>query len=424
MRTPVVTALDIGSSYIRALIAQQTPDGRLEIKGMGETPSEGIDKGLVKDIQAVSSCIKTALQAAEDQAECKAENIYLNITGEHIRSHSAMGRISISGPLSNEPSEITEDHIFQVVNDAKNSVKVQKGFERLQILHGIPQYFDIDDQNEIFNPINMNGYHLTSHVLLILADITSIRNLLRCVEVAGYAVDTENIVLSHLASAYSTLSEDERKLGAVLIDIGGGTCDISFYNKGNLIQTAVTPMAGNNISRDLAIGLRTTINHAEFIKTEYGSAIVDSIDPNAEITVEGISGRSSATYKVAHVSMIIQSRLNEFMETCYQFIKSAYPPELITAGVVVCGGSSKLTQIDKFTSELFNMPVKQGYPDLSRLSGPISRLEDPAYATAIGLLYYGMDQNKDSKGGRLPGFKMPGEGWMTKILNYLKDFFS
>jgi cell division protein FtsA len=422
MKASIITALDIGSSFVRVLIAQSNSEGRVEIKGIGEVTSEGMDKGLVKDIQAVSECIKAAMQQAETLAGCKAENIYINITGEHIRSHSVMGRISISGPLSNTPSEINEEHITQVVNDAKNSVKVQKGFERLQILHGLPQYFDIDDQKEVYNPVNMTGYHLTSHVLLVLADITSIRNLLKCVEVAGYFVDPDHIVLSHIAAGLSTLSDDERRLGSVLIDIGGGCCDIAFYNKGNLIQTAVTPIAGNNISRDLAIGLRTTLTHAESIKLEYGSAISDNTDSGREIAVEGISGRSSTNYKLSHISMIIQSRLAEFMEACYQFIKTAYPPELITAGVVITGGTAKLRDIDSFTSDLFNLPVKIGYPDLSRLSGAISRLEDPSYATAIGLIYYGMDQIRDSKTFTLPKLKFGNENVFKKITKYLKDF--
>lgn len=422
MKVLTVTALDVGSSYVRVLIAQTNNEGRIEIKGIGEVPSEGMDKGLVKDIQAVSVCIKKAMEQAEELANCKVENIYINITEEHIRSHSVMGRISISGPLSNMPSEITEDHITQVINDAKNSVKVQKGFERLQILHGVPQYFDIDDQKEIYNPVNMTGYHLTSHVLLILADITSIRNLLKCVEVAGYFVNPENIVLSHIAAGLSTLSEDEKRLGSVLIDIGGGCCDIAFYNKGNLIQTAVTPMGGNNITRDLAIGLRTTITHAEIVKIQYGSALTDSVDPAEEVTVEGISGRSSTDYKTSHISMIIQSRLSEFMESCYQFIKAAYPLEMITAGVVLTGGTAKLRDIDAFVSDMFNLPVKTGYPDLSRLSGAISRLEDPSYATAIGLIYYGMDKHADLKSVSTTKFKLGKTNIFNKVYSYIKDY--
>jgi cell division protein FtsA len=422
MKANIITALDIGSSFVRVLISQITNEGRIEIKGIGEVPSEGMDKGLVKDIQAVSSCIRSAMQVAEEIAGCKAENIYINVTGEHIRSHSVMGRISISGPLSNVPSEITSDHIAQVVNDAKNSVKMLKGFERLQILHGVPQYFDIDDQKEIYNPVSMTGYHLTSHVLLILADITSIRNLLKCVEVAGYYVDTDNIVLSHIAAGMATLSDDEKRLGSVLIDIGGGCCDIAFYNKGNLIQTSVTPMAGNNITRDLAIGLRTTITHAEIVKIENGSADTDNLDPVKEIAVDGISGRSSTNYKLSHVSMIIQSRLTEFMEACYQFIKAAYPLELITAGVILTGGTAKLKDIDTFTSELYNLPVKIGYPDLSKLSGAISRLEDPSYATAIGLLYYGLDRVKDVKVSHKPGLRFGKGNLISKVTSYLKEF--
>ncbi|MBM4398959.1 MAG: cell division protein FtsA [Candidatus Cloacimonetes bacterium] len=422
MKASVITALDIGSSFVRVLVSHMDNEGRIEIKGIGEVPSEGMDRGLVKDIQAVAGCIKTAIQQAEEAADCKAENIYINITGEHIRSQSVMGRISISGTNSNLPSEISENHIVQVVNDAKNSIKVQKGFDRLQIMHGLPQYFDIDDQNEIYNPVNMTGYHLTSHVLLVLADITAIRNLLKCIEVAGYCVNPENIVLSHIAAGLATLSDDEKRLGSVLIDIGGGCCNIAFYNKGNLIQTSVTPMAGNNITRDLAIGLRTTISHAEKVKVEYGNAVTDNLEQNDEVQVDGISGRSSSKYKLSHISMIIQSRLSEFMETCYQFIKSAYPPELITAGVVLTGGTAKLKNVDSFTADLFNLPVKIGYPDLSRLSGAISRLEDPSYATAIGLLYYGMDQHKDTKSSILPKLGFNPKGLFGKVFKYVKDY--
>ncbi|HOV16578.1 MAG TPA: cell division protein FtsA [Candidatus Cloacimonadota bacterium] len=422
MRANIITALDIGSSFVRVLIAQINSDGSLEIKGMSEVPSEGMDKGLVKDIQAVSVCVKSALQNAEEASGFKAENIYLNITGEHIRSQSVMGRISISGSLSNSPSEITEEHITQVINDAKNSIKIQKGFERMQILHGLPQYFDIDDQKEIYNPVNMTGYHLTAHVLLILADITSIRNLLKCVEVAGYHVESNNIVLSHIASALATLSDDEKRLGSILIDAGGGCCDIAFFNKGNLIQTAVTPVAGNNITRDLAIGLRTTLSQAELIKLEYGSAVSAPEEENKEITVEGISGRSSSKYRLSHVSMIIQSRLTEFMEACYQFIKNAYPPELITAGVVLTGGTAKLKNIDNFVADLFNLPVKIGYPDLSRLSGAISRLEDPAYATAIGLIYYAADQKREGRQSALPKVKLTKDNIFKKIIAFIKEY--
>jgi cell division protein FtsA len=181
-------------------------------------------------------------------------------------------------------------------------------------------------------------------------------------------------------------------------------------------------MAGNNITRDLAIGLRTTITHAEVVKIENGSADTENLDPVKEIAVDGISGRSSTNFKLSHISMIIQSRLSEFMEACYQFIKAAYPLELITAGVILTGGTAKLKDIDSFTSELFNLPVKIGYPDLSRLSGAISRLEDPCYATSIGLLYYGLDGVKETKSSFLPKLKFGKENLLTKILAYLKDY--
>ncbi|MCK9309387.1 MAG: cell division protein FtsA [Candidatus Cloacimonetes bacterium] len=422
MKNNIITALDIGSSFVRAIIAKEVGGGRLEIMGIGETTSEGIERGIVKDIQALSVTVAKALNDAEKAANTTAQNIHTNITGEHIKTHIGDGRISIPTETPNEPGEITLDHVEQVINDAKNSVKIQKGFERYRILHGIPHNFVIDNQDDIHNPINMSGFHLIAKVYAILSELTPLRNLSKCIELAGYSIEPENFILNHIAVSEAVLNEDERRLGAIVLDIGGGTCDLAIYSRGSLEKTVVIPMAGKNITEDLAIGLKTTIDNAEYIKLEYGNALSSSVDQSLEIDVEGISGRAGSRKTQFLVSNVIQHRVQEMLSTCYSKAKDFYTPELVTAGIVLCGGTANLNNIGAILSEAFNLHVKIATPDLSRLNGMISRLEDPAYATAIGILYHaaGQDTEPSGKSFNLSNLKTSKIADMFKKI--LKDF--
>jgi cell division protein FtsA len=414
----IITALDVGTTKICAIIASYAEDSKLEVKGIGWSESDGLDKGVVKDIQAASESIRKALEEAETQAKCDAVNIFMGITGEHIRSINTIGRISISGPLGNEPSEIQQEHVDQVLEDAKKSIRIQKGMERLQILHGIPQFYEIDGQDSIQNPINMSGFHLTAHVNIVLADITAIRNLKKCVELAGYEVD--EIVLEHIACSLSILTDVEKKLGCVLIDLGGGTSDISVFYQNSLFATYVVPTGGNNVTNDLAIGLRTTPKFAEYLKIEYGNCQSQTVDENQEVIVEGISGRSSTSQKTRHISMIIQHRMDEILSQCYRTAVQNYLPDRLTAGVVLTGGGSLIKNTSDLAIGIFNLPVKIGYPDISKLSGPISRMEDPQYATVIGLLYYAMDNDLYLKQNLLSG--KTSRFSLSKIIDFFKEF--
>ena len=422
MKHSILTALDIGSSFIRVIIAKEVGGNRLEILGIGEAESDGIERGIVKDIQALSACVAKAIGDAEKAANAPAQNIHANITGEHVRTHFGDGRISIPTETPNEPGEITLDHVEQVINDAKNSVKIQKGFERFRILHGIPHNFVIDNQDDIHNPVNMNGFHLIAHVYAILAELTPLRNLSKCIELAGYTIEPENFVLNHIAIAESVLSEDERRLGALVLDIGGGTCDLAIYSRGSLEKILVVPMAGKNITEDLAIGLKTTLDNAEYLKLEFGNALASSVDPNIELDVEGISGRAGSRKTQYTLSHVIQHRVEEMLSLCYNKAKDFYTPELVTAGIVLCGGTANLTNIDAVLSDAFNLHVKIATPDLSRLNGMISRLEDPAYATAVGILYYaaGQEVEPSSKSFNLSNLKS--SKLVDKFKKILKDF--
>lgn len=426
MSKTIITALDIGSTTVRSIIAALEPKNKLSVLGTGVCPSEGIEKGVVKDIQALSAAIAKSLNMAENAADTKAQNIYANITGEQLRTQIGDGRISIPTEIPHEPGEIGQEHVDQVIADAKNSVKIQKGFERHKILHGIPHDFIIDTQDDITNPIKMNGFHLTAKVLTILFEVTPLRNLAKCIELAGYEIDPASFVLNHVANSYSVLSDDERRLGSILIDMGGGTCDISIYYNSILEKILVIPMAGKAITEDLAIGLKTTLSSAEYIKTQYGSAITDEADQSIEIEVEGISGRSSTCRTKYLVSHVIQHRVEEMLSICYNRSRDFYNPGTVTAGVIICGGSANLEHIDSAVTNAFNLQVKLARPDQSRFTDYQEHLNDPAFATAIGILYYAMGfehepPSKSMKLGKISK-KLDTSKIMEKIKSILKDF--
>ncbi len=424
MRDNILTALDIGSSRLRAAMVKYKTPEHLEILGQTELASAGIEKGIVKDIQAVSDCVAKVLGELETLATTKVVNLFANITGEHIRSHMGDGRISIPTLNPNEPGEIEQSHVDQVINDAKNGIKIQKGFERSQILHGIPQGYVIDGQDDIRNPLRMNGFHLITKVYTIFADITPLRNLSKSIELAGYEIEPENFALNHIAIANAILSEDERRLGTILIDIGGGTCDISLFHRGVLEKVLVVPMAGSSITEDLAIGLKTTIANAEYIKTHYGVALASSVDPELELDVEGISGRDSVRRSQQLVSHVIQHRVEEMLSLCYDRLKNHYTPELVTAGIVLTGGTAKLQEIGKVVESSFNLPVKIAAPELGRLSGNVGHFNDPGYATLVGLLHWAVSLDRElpapvSRLARLRESKLT-----DKIVKIYKDLTS
>jgi len=422
MKNNIITALDIGSTMVRSIIAKTLANGRLEILGIGECPSEGIERGIVKDIQALSNQVKKSLEDAENAADTDATNIYANITGEHIRTQLGDGRIAIPTETPNEPGEISIDHVEQVINDAKNSVKIQKGFERHKILHGIPHDYIIDSQDDIRNPVNMNGFHLTAKVLTILSELTPLRNITKCIELSGYDMDPDNYVLSHVALSHSVLSEDERRLGAILMDVGGASCDISIYNRGALEKVLVIPMAGIAITEDLAIGLKTTIASAEYIKTQYGNAIANDVDQSLEIDVEGISGRAGTRRPQYLVSHVIQHRVEEMLAMCYNRSKDFYTPELVTAGIILTGGSAKLEGISSSITNAFNLQVKIAKPNLAKLEGSTSRLDDPAFATAVGILYYAMGFEHEPQTRSFNLGDLGNSKFVDKLKKIIKDF--
>jgi cell division protein FtsA len=415
----IITAIDIGTTKICAIIAETDESGSLEIIGIGTGKSEGLSNGIVTDIMKAAKSVNDAIGEAEQMAETKAVNIYIGLAGEHMKSQNTIGRISLSA--GSKPCEITKEHVHDVIANSKNNVKIQQGNEKLDIIHAIPQFYEIDGQQGITNPINMSGFNLTAYVHIVMADINTIQNIKKCVEISGYKI--EDIVLEPIASSLAVLNDVEEELGSILIDIGGGTTDIAVFYKKSIQFSAVLPLGGTNITQDLSVGLLTSPDSAEKLKIINGNAISSDSKEAEEIVVEGISGRESTRTKLSFISEIIEARMREILEGAYRILHDEHNLKLITAGLTITGGASLLKNCDKLAQEIFNMSTKIGYPDLTKLKGPKERLENPKYATAVGILYYAFElyNESDSKIRNMLR-KDPISGFFKKILNSFKDY--
>ncbi len=415
-----VTAIDIGTTKICVIISEFIEEGKLEVKGIAIGPSSGLVNGHVVDMLRASKTIKETIADAEEKAGCKARNIYVGIAGDHIKSQNTLGRISLT--TGSEPCEITQEHVDNVITNSKNNVKIQQGNERLDIIHAIPQDYEIDGQGGILNPVNMSGFNLTAYVHIVMADINTLRNISKCVEIAGYkVVDT---FLEPLASSHAVLNDVEKDLGSVLIDIGGGTTDIAVFHKGSIRYSAVIPLGGTNITHDLSIGLQTSPNNAEKIKIDLGNALAPQVEEDEIIEIEGIGGREPKKKKLRYVANIIEARMREILDDAYRSLEENQELSLINAGLTITGGASQLENADRLAEDIFNMSTKLGYPDLSKLSGPVELLENPRFSTSVGILYHIIEKLADEN-TKIQIIKDTGNGigeMLKKVIDYLKDY--
>jgi len=415
-----ITAIDIGTTKICVIIATVKEDLDLEVKGISVGPSIGLVNGVVVDMMKASKSIKDAIEIAEEMSDLPAKNLYVGIAGDHIKSQNTLGRISLT--TGSEPCEIDQDHVENVITNSKNNVKIQQGNERLDIIHAIPQYYEIDGQDGILNPVNMSGFNLSAYVHIVMADINTLRNISRCVEIAGYKVN--DIFLEPLASSHAVLNEVEKNLGSILIDIGGGTTDIAVFYKGSIRFSGVIPLGGTNITHDLSIGLHTSPANAEDIKINMGNSIAADVSEESVIEIEGIGGRDSKKKRLRYVVDIIEARMREILEGSYRILNEHHELKLITAGLTITGGASLLRNSEILSEEIFNMSTKIGYPDLSKLTGPIERLNNPKFATTVGILYHVLEQfqNEDIKIQQIKTVKDPFKNFIEKISSFFKDY--
>lgn len=404
-----IASLDIGTTKICTIIAEIEEDSQPKIIGVGRVPSEGLRKGVVVNLEKTVQSIENAIDKAENMAGVMIDEVYVGIAGDHIRSYNGRGVVAVTG----DDNEITEGDIRRVIDSAK---AVVMPIDR-EIIHVIPQEFIVDDQRGIKDPLGMSGVRLEAEVHIVTGAITSAQNICRSVERAGIKV--KDLVLEPLASSYAVLSDDEKELGVILIDMGGGTTDIAMFFEGCIRHTSVVALGGGNVTNDIALCLRTPIEQAETVKLKHGSTLNSDKESNDEtIDIPGIGGRPNRKVSKGLLTDIIQPRVEEILRLAYGEIKKSEYANLMATGAVLTGGGALLKGSIEIAEEVFDMPVKLGIP--RGFTGLVDLVKNPIYATGIGLILYAL-KNKDELEGILTGGEI---GLFERIWDRMKMWFS
>jgi len=374
----LVVALDIGTSKVAALVAELRPDGSLEVLGMGGHESKGLKKGVVVNIESTVNAVQRALEEAELMADCKIATAFTGIAGSHIRSFNSTGMVAI------KDREVSALDVERAIDTAK-AVNIPTD---QQILHVLRQEFIIDGQEDVREPIGMSGVRLEVKVHIVTGAVSAAQNIVKCVRRCGLEVN--DLILQPLASSRAVLSEDEKDLGVCLVDIGGGTSDIAVFTHGAIRHTAVIPIAGDQITNDIAMALRTPTAEAELIKVRHGVALRQLADPNEMIEVPGIGDRAPRVMSRQTLAEVIEPRAEELFSLVQQVLRESGYEELLSSGIVLTGGSSLMQGMTELGEEILHMPVRIGLP---RYAGGLAEVvRSPRYATAMGLLLEGAQQ--------------------------------
>jgi cell division protein FtsA len=398
----LVVALDIGTSKVVALVAELRPDGTLEILGMGGHESKGLKKGVVVNIEATVHAVQRALEEAELMADCKIASAFTGIAGSHIKSFNSTGMVAI------KDREVGALDVERAIETAK-AVNIPTD---QQILHVLRQEFIIDGQEDVREPIGMSGVRLEVKVHIVTGAVSAAQNIVKCVRRCGLEVN--DLILQPLASSRAVLSEDEKDLGVCLVDIGGGTSDIAVFTHGAIRHTAVIPIAGDQITNDIAMALRTPTADAELIKVRQGVALRQLADPNEMIEVPGIGDRGPRVMSRQTLAEVIEPRAEELFSMVQQVLRESGFEELLSSGVVLTGGSAVMRGMVELGDEIFLMPVRVGVP---RYSGGVAEgVRSPRYATAVGLLLEGVQQLRQGQLSRQ-------DGSMRAVLSRMREWF-
>ena len=373
----MIVALDIGTSKVVALVGEVNENGKLDVIGIGKHPSRGMKKGVVVNIDATIDAIQRAVEEAELMAGVNIQTVYAGIAGSHIRSMNSHGVVAI------KEKEVAVMDVERVMDSAR-AIAIPAD---QRILHVLPQEFIIDDQGDIREPIGMSGVRLEANVHIVTSAQSAAQNIVKCVERCG--LDVDDVILEQVASSYAVLQDDERELGVCIVDIGGGTSDIAVYLNGAIHHTAVIPVAGDQVTNDIAVAIRTPTVHAEKIKIQYGSALRQLVE-DYEIEVPGVGEREARTMSTQTLASVIEPRYEElFLMVLDELRRSGYESR-IGAGIVLTGGSACMQGVVELAEEVFHMPVRVGVPrDLGGLKGEV---ENPMHSTGVGLLLYGSAQ--------------------------------
>jgi cell division protein FtsA len=374
----IIVGLDIGTSKIVAIVAEMKPDGAFEIIGMGTHPSRGLKKGVVVNIETTVAAIQRALEEAELMADCKISDVLTGIAGSHVRSFNSQGMVPI------KDKEVSQIDIDRVIETAK-AVQIPND---QQILHILNQEFIIDGQEDVREPLGMSGVRLEVKVHIVTGAVSAAQNIIKCVRRCG--LEVRDLVLQPLASATAVVSEDEKDLGVCLIDIGGGTTDMAVFTHGAIRHTAVIPIAGDQITSDIAMALRTPTKDADDIKMKHGCALSQLADPQEMIEVPGVGDRAAKQLSRKTLAEVIEPRVEELYSLVQSELRRSGYEELLSSGIVLTGGSSMMQGMVELGEEIFHMPVRVGQPSYN--GGLAEVVRHPRYSTAMGLLIEGMEQ--------------------------------
>ena len=385
----LLVGLDIGTSKIAAIVAEIKPEGGFEIIGMGSHPSRGLKKGVVVNIDTTVNAIQRALEEAELMADCKIREVYTGIAGSHIRSFNSQGMVAI------KDQEVAQSDIERAVDTAR-AVQIPND---QQILHVLNQEFIVDGQEDVREPLGMNGVRLEVKVHIVTGAVSSAQNIVKCVRRCG--LEVRDLVLQPLASAQAVISDDEKDLGVALMDIGGGTTDLVVYTHGAIRHTAVIPIAGDQITNDIAMALRTPTKDAEDIKERYGCALSQLANPNDMVDVPGLGDREPRQLSRKTLSEVIEPRVEELYSLVQTELRRSGYEELLSSGVVITGGTSVMQGMVELGEEIFHMPVRIGLPKYQ--GGLAEVVRTPRYATAVGLLLDGVSQVQHGQLSRQSG---------------------
>src|SRR5471030_1928943 len=374
----LLVALDIGTSKVVAIVAELKGEGHYEVIGLGQSDSKGLKKGVVVNIEATVQSIQRALEEAELMADCKITNVFTGIAGSHIRSFNSSGMVAI------KDKEVTQTDVARVIETAK-AINIPTD---QQVLHILTQEFIIDGQEDVREPIGMSGVRLEVKVHIVTGAVSSAQNIVKCVRRCGLEVN--DLILQPLASSRAVLSEDETDLGVCLVDIGGGTTDIAIFTHGAIRHTAVNPIAGDQITSDVAMALRTPTPDAETIKIRHGVSLRQLADANEMVEVPGIGERAPRMMSRQTLAEVIEPRVEELFSLVQKVLRESGFEELLSSGVVLTGGSATMQGMVELGEEIFHMPVRIGVPVYS--GGLADVVRNPRYATAMGLLLEGASQ--------------------------------
>jgi cell division protein FtsA len=386
----VIVGLDIGTSKVVALVGEITPDGSIEVIGIGSQPSRGLKKGVVVNIESTVQSIQRAVEEAELMADCEINAVYAGIAGSHVRSLNSHGVVAI------RDREVTHGDVEHVI-DAAKAVAIPAD---QRILHVLPQEFIIDGQEGIRDPIGMSGVRLEAKVHIVTGADSAAQNIIKCVQRCGLVV--EDVVLEQLASSFAVLTDDEKELGVCLVDVGGGTTDIAVFGNGAIRHTAVIPIAGDQVTNDIAVSMRTPTQYAEDIKIRYACALSQLANPDESIEVPSVGDRPARRLARQTLAEIVEPRYEELFNLIREELRRSGFEEMIAAGIVLTGGSARMEGAIELAEEIFHVPVRLGLP--GQVKGLSDVVRNPIYSTGVGLLLYARENSVPaSRAGALGG---------------------